>query len=83
MGEIKKIVVEHYPAERLPEDLLRAVGGGGHVRITVEREVASSPVERLPLAKFQGAGKGCYAEDEVVDAIRALREHPQPCPWSG
>ncbi len=74
MGEIKKIAVEHYPAERLPEDLLRAVGGAGPVRITVERETLPATAEAVAISKFQGAGKGCYLEDEVVGVIRTLRE---------
>ncbi len=74
MGEIKKIIVEHYPAERLPEDLLRAIGGAGPVRITVEREAEPSEAERTSILDLLGAGSGCYAENEVVSDIRKLRD---------
>ncbi len=78
MGEGKKIVVEHYPAERLPEDLRRALGStAGQVRITVESETrGNGSSEAVTLAGMIGTGRGVYAEGEVVDAIRALRDEP-------
>ena len=74
MGEGKKIVVEHYPAERLPADLQRAVGGAGPVRITVGREAQPPAGETVSILDLLGAGSGCYAEDEVVSDIRKLRD---------
>ena len=76
MGEGKKIVVEHYPADRLPEDLRRALGSSdGQVRITVEPETGVSSSSRIViLSSLLGTGRGVYEEGEVTDAIRALRE---------
>lgn len=38
MGETKKIVTEHYPAEKLPEELRAGLETGQLVRVTVEPE---------------------------------------------
>jgi hypothetical protein len=45
MGEIKKIVVEHYPVEKLPEDLRAGLEAGQSARVTVEPD---GPVEVPP-----------------------------------
>jgi hypothetical protein len=74
MGESTKIVVEHYPVDKLPEDLRKGLESGELVRITVERERELDRSDR-PLTSFIGAGKGAYASpEEAVAAIRALRD---------
>ena len=40
---MNRIVREHYPVERLPEDLRPAAAAGGSVRVVIETEV---PEER-------------------------------------
>jgi hypothetical protein len=73
MGETRKIIVENYPAHKLPEDLRRQLGSEGTVKVTVER---SEPQNlRRPLSEYVGAGKGLYATpEEALKAIRSLRD---------
>ncbi len=73
MGEGKKIVTEHYPAEKLPEELRRGIMSGEMVRVTVEQP-APDAEPRRPLLSFLGAAKGCYTEEEAVSYIRMLRD---------
>ncbi len=73
MGEIGKIVVEHYPAGKLPEELRRGLAAGQVVRVTVEAETAAAS-PRL-LSEMLGCAKGLYqTPDEAVAFIRALRD---------
>jgi hypothetical protein len=71
MGKEIKIVVEHYPVERLPEELRRGLTTGETVRVTIEPEVAKAAQDLLSLF---GAGAGVYSEAEAVSDIRALRD---------
>lgn len=74
MGETKKIITEHYPAEKLPEEIRRGIEKGQMVRVTVEPEDAANK-QLPPLTSFLGAGKGAYSTPEdAVAAIRALRD---------
>ena len=72
MGATKKIVIEHYPVDKLPEELRRGLYNGEFVRVTVENAIA--PPLRRSLSSFFGAGKGVYSEDEAVRDIRKLRD---------
>ena len=74
MGETKKIVIEHYPVDKLPEDLKHGLETGQMVRVTVESEVDDEERPRRPLTSFFGAGKGCYTEEAAVSYIRKLRD---------
>lgn len=68
-----KIVTEHYPAEKLPEELRGGIDPDAEVRVTIE--VATSPTRDIPsLMSFLGAGKGVYSEEEAVSYIRSLRD---------
>lgn len=72
MGEIGKIVTEHYPVERLPEELRQGIEAGQHVRVTVEAEEQGEP---RPLHELMGCAKGLYATpEEAVAFIRQLRD---------
>lgn len=72
MSERRKIVVENYPVERLPEDLRQRIGSGGPVRVTLEESPA---VQRLPLSSYIGKGTGSYrSPEDAVAAINALRD---------
>ena len=72
MSEPRKIIIENYPADRLPEDLRRRIDSEEPVRITLEQE---DPHQRPPLTSYIGKGKGCYkSPEDAVDAIRALRD---------
>lgn len=74
MGETKKIVVDHYPVENLPEELRRGLDAGMCATFTVELDaVAGSPIHPT-LVPLIGKGRGVSATpEEAVDAIRALR----------
>jgi hypothetical protein len=72
MGETKKIVTEHYPAERLPKELRAGLGSGRLVRVTVEPEEPGKP--GFDLMSFMGAGAGVYSPEGAVSSIRRLRD---------
>ncbi len=73
MGETRKIVVENYPAHKLPDDLRSQIGSGETVTITVESTAPQKA--RRPLSEYVGAGKGVYATpEEALKAIRSLRD---------
>jgi hypothetical protein len=72
MTEQKKIVTEHFPVDRLPEELRRGIESGRMVRVVVEAEVEPT---RVPLVDLIGSAKGLYASpEEAVAFIRALRD---------
>jgi hypothetical protein len=73
MTEIKKIVVEHFPVDRLPEELRRGIENGQMVRVVVEAEV-ESPAPRS-LRDFWGSARGAYPTPaDAVAEIRKLRD---------
>jgi hypothetical protein len=72
MGEHRKIVVEHYPAGRLPDELRPGIDADSTVRVTVEAEQEGTRTRALkPLL---GSGPGAYSEEEAVTFIRRLRD---------
>lgn len=74
MGKDEKIVVEHYPVDRLPVDLRRGLSSGQSVRVTVETETELKSAI-APLASFIGVGQGIYSDPEAaVRSIRQLRD---------
>ena len=82
---MNKIVREHYPVEKLPEDLRAELAGQSTVTVTIEAEAeqsaatgrpASSIVEVLKRARHlreAGVIKPVSSE-EAVDRIRKLRD---------
>ena len=70
MDERKRLVVEHFPAERLPEELRGPFSNRETVTVTVSEESGS----RLPrrLQDYVGIGRGLYRSPK--DALRQLRE---------
>jgi hypothetical protein len=75
MGEGKKIVVDGFPVEKLPDELRRGIESGEVVRVTVESCVAEFSTTR-PLSEFFGCAKDLYASQGVdpADYIRKLRD---------
>ncbi len=74
MNENKRIVIEHYPVEKLPEELRAGLSGAQTVRVTVEPEIERE-VAPPRLTRFFGAGRGAYpAASDVVSEIRKLRD---------
>lgn len=73
MTELKKIVVEHFPVDRLPDELRRGLQSGQMVRVVVEAEV-ERPAPR-PLRELFGCAKtGLKTPEEAVAAVRTLRD---------
>ena len=74
MTELKKIVVEGFPVERLPEELKTDLEQGRPVRITLEQSTDGAEVP--PLVDMYGFAHGLYASQGVDPAeyIRNLRD---------
>ena len=73
MDEPLRIVVEHYPAEKLPGNLRGPFPPDSKVTITVVQELPASP--RRKLTDLIGAGSGLYSSPEdVLEYLRAERD---------
>ena len=76
---MNKIVIEHYPSERLPEDLRLAASGAESVRVTLEPDRAA-PLSRAEVAgRLRAEKAGRKPEDgisleEAVARVRVLRD---------
>lgn len=76
---MNKIVRQHYPVERLPEDLRAAVGEATSVRLTLEANESSSTsctqaaLERARDLVRTGRIKR-VTSSEAVERIRKLRD---------
>ena len=74
---MNKIVLEHYPASKLPEELRKGLASDASVRITVEEESHRAPLTREELLKsFRDArdrASGVTLE-EAVARVRELRD---------
>ena len=72
MSERPKVIVEHYPVHRLPEELQRGLNRDSVAKITIELE--EEEVQRS-LTSYIGSAKGSYSRpEEAVEAIRKLRD---------
>ena len=69
MGEQKKIV-DHFPVDKLPEELRQGLEAGTWVRIKMEPELAPTPPRRS-FSEFYG--KSGVAHTDPVADIRKLR----------
>lgn len=74
---MNKIVLEHYPASKLPEELRGEIAPGASVKITVEEESGRRPMTREELHKSlldaRAKAPGVTLE-EAVARIRELRD---------
>jgi len=74
---MNKVVLEHYPASKLPDDLRGSIAAGASVRVIVEEEPASRRMSRgeflesLAVARRNAPGT---TVKEAVDRIRGLRD---------
>jgi lipoate-protein ligase A len=72
---MNKIVLEHYPASKLPQELRKGIADGASVRVTIEEELR--PLTRKEfLASLKEArrnAKGVTIE-EAVARVRELRD---------
>lgn len=78
---MNKIVVEHYPVSRLPEDLREGLESAGSVRVTVEAEAAGvnthrpvSAVDLVSQLQAEKAGKAPADGISLDDAVARIRE---------
>ena len=75
MTEMKKIVVEGFPVERLPEEVRRGIENGQKVKVTVEAQSDGTHQDRRSMRSFLGSAPGLYAgPQDAVEFIRSLRE---------
>lgn len=76
MGPARKIVLENYPVDKLPEDFRIDKTLGDRVRITIEQEAGDdwSPLlERISRYHRDNPGQSITTE-EAVARIRKLRD---------
>lgn len=75
---MNKIVREHYPAARLPEDLRAAFGTNARVTVTVEEEAQVRPPTEENVGWFERhkhIRRNYYrTTEEIVEHVRDLRE---------
>jgi hypothetical protein len=78
---MNKIVREHYPVEKLPEDLRNLVVGAKSVTIEIIEEPRKSPLTAeeararvREMQKRQAAGSKAASLEEIVDRVRQLRD---------
>ncbi|MBM3564247.1 MAG: hypothetical protein FJX48_14180 [Alphaproteobacteria bacterium] len=77
---MNRIVREHYPAARLPEDLRDEIGAENRVTITIEVESASSGPKTSDarddwFSKYEHIRRATFHSlEEVNNHVRALRD---------
>jgi hypothetical protein len=75
---MNKVVKEHYPASRLPEDLRTGVDPGATVTVTVEQE-ATLPTAVVTLEQIWSSRKPPFKTAEEIDGeLRRQRDE-----WDG
>jgi hypothetical protein len=74
---VNKIVLEHYPASKLPQELREGIDLAATVKITVEEEAVRKPMNREELRNSlltaRAKAKGVTLE-EAVARVRELRD---------
>ena len=76
---MNKIVLEHYPVEKLPEDIQRAVGSVGAVTLTIETD-RPAPLDRDALVAQLRSQKLAIdpsestSLDDATKRVRQLRD---------
>jgi len=72
---MNKIVREHYPVERLPEDLRRSLPEAATVRLTMETDQPSLPPGRIWIEDvLRRKSEITASSDDPVERIRELRD---------
>jgi hypothetical protein len=78
---VNKIVIEHYPVSKLPEDLREGMGATATVKVIVEQvpDVTPSKDERYPgFAGFPEISREPMTAEEAVTAIREYKALNRP-----
>ena len=71
---MNRIVREHYPASRLPEDLREGIDPAREVTVTVSVDEAR-PEQVMSLDEIVASGKPHYKDmTEINEHVRSLRE---------
>ena len=75
---MNKVIHEHYPAAKLPEDLREGIDPSRHVTVTVVEEVQPPSREKLvqllEQAHARARSVGDVSREEAVRRIRDLRD---------
>jgi hypothetical protein len=70
---MNKIVKEHYPISKLPEDLRAGLNPDAEVTVTVEQE--EKPEKVMTLEEIFSARRTVFnSPEEVVQHVRSLRD---------
>lgn len=74
---MNKIILEHYPASKLPEDLREGIPPGASVTVTIQEEADRKPPDAKKLLELMQAAQanapGTTLE-EAVGRVRTLRD---------
>lgn len=74
MGEHKRIVIEDYPVENLPEELRGGIEAGHRVTVTVEESGDRWSDLFRRIEAYQNAHTRHVTSEEAVARVRALRD---------
>ncbi len=70
---MNKIVLEHYPVEKLPADLREAVGDAEKVTLTIEAE--TTPIDRMSLEELFTLRRDVFGSiEEINQHIHSIRD---------
>lgn len=71
-----RVVREHYPASRLPEDLRGTIASDASVKITIEEELSNTPSREHLMALMNQARLNArdVTLEEAVQRVRVLRD---------
>jgi hypothetical protein len=72
---MNKIVIEHYPASKLPEDLREGMGATATVTVTVEQELTTTLSEDEQWPGFAAFPKIVRKPMTAAEAVAAIREY--------
>ena len=72
---MNKIVREHYPASKLPDDLREGIDLKRSVTVTIEEEAEGQPEQIMSLEEIFAARRPPYRSADEIDAdLRSLRD---------
>jgi len=70
---VNRIVREHFPAEKLPQELREGLEPGARVTVTVEAE--TTPIAKMTLDELFALRRDVFASTEEINAhIRSVRD---------
>jgi hypothetical protein len=79
-GAMNKIVLEHYPVSKLPEELRQGFEASATVKVVVEEEnrTDASPFTYPGFAKFSDKQPPAMTIEEALENVRRSRESDRP-----